>query len=541
VVVFVAFAAGCGDDDWIAALVGRYDGFVAAGSGIAVEDQYVVTGNLVQTADHLFTLRVASANGGRRWGVHARALNGNQIALASRRIDTHQDTRLVLTKESDSCFSGEGAKVCNYATELYIEMPVALRGEHAVLVLRKINDSSTPLPVLEEPRSYTLNEIFNRALFDGFEARTEFERYTQARLNAEHAALSLLPHFSANTALSFIVFGALGPLALIADLCPFLFPSRWTEALRMDLLSDAEFYGLLLVKADAAHVVEGLALSVERETKMLEVLERAYSEAYSQLELVRLQTEIGILPRTASGDLRVLLNSMEQGATNVRALRDSELASLSLALGFFNPLAVSGVTTVGVSMDRAELPENERGLGELALRRSYEISQLNALVEASDVSLTERHLAWIDPAGNPAGSVGFGLPAYVSVGYSEAREVRIRRERAQAQVLHKVHDSVSLMTRALGRYNIAVENAAVQAEHRARRDDQVLIGAGPTGQELVQALQDEARVAVERIDAEYAYHIAVANLNRALYAGPYASISPERGRPRIARSLHLSR
>ena len=540
-VLLATLSGGCGADDWLEDLVGRYDGFVATGAAGAMENQYVVSGNLKQTTDQLFTLRVSTAGNRRRWGVHARIGGGNRLFLASRRIDTGVDTLITLTKESDNCFSGEGAKVCNYQTELYVEMPAALRGEHAVLVLRKITDSTAPLPTLEQPRAYSLTELFERALFDGFEARTEFERYTQARLNAQHAALSLLPHFSANTALSFIVFGAMGPFALIGDLAPFLFPSRWAEAARMDLLSDAEFHGLLLAKADAAHIIEGLALSVERDSKILEVMERAHAEASGQLGLVRLQAEIGVLSSAAAGDLQVLLNGMEQGASTIRFLRDQELTSLSLGLGYFNPRAVSAVLPTGVSMDGAALPEDRAHLSELALHRSYELRQLDALVSASNLNSVERHFAWLDPSGNPAGSLGFGLPAYIGIGYSEGREVRIRQERAQAQVLHKVHESLSLMERALGRYRIAVENEAVQAEHRAQREEATLIGAGPVGSELVQALQEGARVAVERLDAEYAYHIAVCNLNRALYAGPYAAISPERGRPRIQRSLRLTR
>jgi hypothetical protein len=196
---------------------------------------------------------------------------------------------------------------------------------------------------------------------------------------------------------------------------------------------------------------------------------------------------------------------------------------------------------IGATMEGAALPANRDHLGELALRRAYEVHQLDAMANAANLEGAERYFAWLDPAGNPAGSLGFGLPAYIGIGQSQLAEVRIRRERAEAQVLHKVHESLSLMERALSRYNVALENGVVQAQHREQRQRDTLIGAGLAGAEMITAIQEEARVGVERIDAEYAYHIALCNLNRALYAGPFAMLSPERGRPRIERSLRLAR
>jgi hypothetical protein len=393
---------------------------------------------------------------------------------------------------------------------------------------------------MEPSRTFSIREIIDRSMNLSFDSRVEFERVVQSRLNAQHASLSLLPRISASTILSFIVFGPLGPFAVIGDLAPFLFPSRWTRARQAEVTAEADFIGYLIMKADAAHISEGIALTTERDLRIKDMLTNARREVEDMQRDFQFRVAVDIAQPGQLDDFSSTLINIDRSDTTLSRTINAQLRALSLAMGYYNPEAVSGIQEHTPRTISLRPITDKNRLVELALRRSYELRQADLLIQASHLSSAEHHMAWIDPTGNPAGALGFSLPSYLQIGYSQIREMEMRRERTRAQIIQSVYDTIDLIERSQTLYRLSVENVAIQSRRLRTIRDGLALGNAINGTEIALALQEKIRATSELLDAEFGYYIAQAKLNRLLFVGPYGIMNPDMGRAQIERSFAIS-
>lgn len=533
--------SGCGGlESWLERTIGLYQGLLVTQVPDGAEGQYLARARVIKEGEHGYLLRVMtlSRSQTRYWRFSITVENNERVRVSTRRINGGGEARITLHKINDECFGSqqEDARMCFAGGELYFELPARTSGERFMLLAEPATGRAVA-PPMETPRTFSMAEITDRTINHGFDSRIEFERVVQARLNAEHAMLSLLPRITANTVLSFIVFGALGPLAIIGDIAPFLFPTRWTQARQQAILADAEFAGMILMRADAAHIAEGLALTVQRDNRVIEIVERTRRMARELRPRMEVLQQMGIIDGLGFDAYLGTVNTMERAVSDARFMRRGNLSALAQAMGFFNPEAVSSVTAASLTMEGAEAPASRDVIVEAVLRRSYELRQADALIEAGDWSEAERYFGWLDPMGNPAGALGFSLPSYIMLGQSQSRELRIRRERTQADLIRKTYEVIDIINRSLQTRQYAVQAAELMERRVANLNFALDIGSDVTPDEIAQAMYDLARTHIEIIDAEFAYHIAQAKLNRLLYAGPYSGMNPERGRLSVERSV----
>jgi len=219
-----------------------------------------------------------------------------------------------------------------------------------------------------------------------------------------------------------------------------------------------------------------------------------------------------------------LLNGTDLSIQLLSQALAEEYTSLAAATGFVNPHAITRITAGALPSPAAPDPVDEGQLSQIAVLRSLELRQMDALIDQARSSRTQRIFGWMDPTGDSAGALGFGLLDYVKVGNSQLEELQIRREKLRALQLQKAANAITETQGASGAYQVASNEVDLQARQLALLQGNMRLGITISVTDLVNALQSKMKSRLDVGNAEYAYYNAVSKLNRLALSGPYSSI-----------------
>lgn len=530
-------AAGCRDDDLFSAAPGIYKGFVAVKEGRKGKHA-LVAAQIKKTAKDTLELTVKTARGDGGWSWTLKARKKNRVSLSGAE----------LKKSSDFCFFGKSgeapARLCFDRNELSIELgakaglpPVSGSAITSfTMIVDRVDDNNTRMPTYEKPAAYTLDKLMALASAQGFETRAEFERVMAAKQNAKLAADMLYPHISFNS-----IFGAasagvssLSPLAglialhrAVGDLIPFAFKAR---RIKRDIARDealVERDSLTIMRADAVNVVQGLGYAINRDRQILAKFESNIASITRIRDAIIEKERSHLLIGGSSDDITAIINSLEQGRSVLARLLEEEYSAVGQAAGFFNPKAVTVVEQTEREIGLRDLEEiDAEATLDVALQRSYEIRQLDTMLDAA--RLERRSRGWFtgffDPAADPAAALGYNHYAYVEVSRAKIRELVARREGLESLIARKVDMTLGQIGQSLESYRLATEAVAIQARRVNRILTSLDLGVSFFLPELVSALQDQVRSEIEVINARAAYAVARAQLDRLLFIGPYGAL-----------------
>lgn len=281
------------------------------------------------------------------------------------------------------------------------------------------------------------------------------------------------------------------------------------------------------MRADAANISEGLSYTIERDTKIISRFETQYRTVTRIRDEILAKERLHLLPAGSSDDVTSILNAIEKSISGLRLLVTEEYSALAQAAGFLTPTAISGVKSSSEISILSPEPLDRTAITEVAVQRSYEINQIDTLIESARVNKLERYFSIIDPAGGAQAAIGFNLYAYFQVAPSQLRELAVRRDNLKSLLEQKAFNTYSEATQAIQAYQIATTGIEIQD----RRVDRVLsylrLGIGFSLADLVNAIQSRVQSDVDQVNAEYAYYVALSKINRLLFAGPYARLNPD--------------
>ena len=388
--------------------------------------------------------------------------------------------------------------------------------------------------VREPPAIYAIPQLLERARTRNFNTRAEFEKVLQAKLTARNAHLNLLPHINTSTVLSLIPLSFTGFLRSIGDLLPFFLPNRWAQAAALKETSKAELDAFRVLQATTMNVVEGLALMVLRDEESIERMQE------NRLSIMAIRDEIitqeqapgSIIQVGMSDEVNSVLNALLRSIYTLQEAVTEDRLALSQACGFFNPQAVADVARLTVLPVPGPLPGPAQAWEQLALNRSQQIAQLDHMLEAANHSATARLFQWIDPMGDSAGGIGFGLPSYIKIGQSQIRQIFDMRLNAESMLTQQIGVALVQSQLVFDNYRLAVEGSHL-AELRITR---LLLnfrtgnfGSGTSFvlADLTAALQDKVVNDVSQINGAYSYLALLAQMDFLTYSGPYAPLLGE--------------
>jgi hypothetical protein len=423
----------------------------------------------------------------------------------------------------EGCFVGEtpGNRACYDGHEVLVELAATSQGDFS-LVLERYDPAGDP--VLEAPEAFTADQLRDRAIGRSFESRIEFERVLQARLAARVAHFNLLPNFTLNTIIGLASLDTSSLVRSIGNLAPFLLPTRWMRARQASQQASAERHAWNAMKADAGSIAEGIALAILRDERSLAILASHRASVDGIREQVRGFERLGIVAEGASEDLTSLLDATDLSMQGLGTVVFQEKAALAMAAGFVNPRAIAALAPGRMADPEEAAPLDEVELSRIALLRSFELRQMDALIAQARSSRTQRIFGWIDPSGDGAGSLGFGIADYVRIGSSQVAELELKRQQLQAVLLQKVAIAVAEARGAAASYRTARFDVELQERRLARLTGNLRLGISVSLVELVGAMQARMKSDLDVNGAEFGYRAARSRIDRLVLTGAYADV-----------------
>ena len=362
---------------------------------------------------------------------------------------------------------------------------------------------------LEKPEEFSLDQAVREALAGNYDARISLEHVIQARSAATAAWLNLLPHLTANLIWHAPLPSYISIIATLQGLTPFLLPTWWLDGkisfIQTKIANDAR----IILQADLASNIEQLFYSYERDSRIL-----ASYQKVALLSLKHPQIQDWIQP---------LQTGLEQ------VLKRDQYA-ISLALGKRNPEAVAKISTgeENPSIDQCK-PIEQAELAEIARRRSFELDQIDYLIQISKIREAELYFIWLDPSGDQRFGFGLNLMGQERVAQSQTKELKIKRDQIQSAIYRNAYlTSIE--------YNSALENSKkfrlrdeIEADFfRLARD---LERDGATTRENTETLKASIQsylAEVTQFETQIAaFRIARAKKDRLLLEGHFEDLLPQ--------------
>jgi len=309
----------------------------------------------------------------------------------------------------------------------------------------------------EKPAQYTLKNAIDHALDKNFNSLIEFQRLIQAKKATLAAYLGLFPRINPGS-IGFSIPFSTNFIYMIGDLAPFLLPNRWFEAKSTGLEEKAKDLGILLMQADLATEVEGLAYAYERDRKLrtyyLKILDHLASlqnflSSLNPIDPIRML----FLPR-----VELITKGMTLDLAKFETLVQGDRFALAQSLGLHNPEGVEDLTIEEENpvIEKATSLEKQE-VANIALRRSFELRQIDFLIESARINQNAVWYNWIDPQNDPKFGLGPHLVPMFAIEKSKLTELLLKREEIQTQVVNKAFLSVLDYNTALEFFKLSEE------------------------------------------------------------------------------------
>ena len=513
-------ASGCTSGDLFTALPGQYRGSI---------NQDLDEATVTQKSAGLLEVYNQSSKGAAPIRFQVQREKAGELRLLLKDLNHPDLADLVLKKSSPTCLASKEDKAVSAVLCFNgVDLSVALNWgtETLTISVSRVDPNDHP-SVDRTSKSYSVSELFQKALDQNFDSAIEFQRVVQAKLTTENDYLNLIPHLSLNSVLNIAALTDLGYLKAVGDIVPFLFPTRWLEAKEAKLKSEAEFDAWILSKANAANVVEGLSYSVAQGEQVLSIIEANEKFIASVRDQVQMRERTGLMQAGASDDIESIVNSIDEGKDALVSNVHSEKISLAQAVGLDYYDSIGNVTAPDMpTLDGVAFYDDAAiaKLSDVAMDRSYELRQISSLIGVSRLNHTASYFQWLDPSGDRNGGLGFDLLTYEKVSASQTQQLIVQREKLEAGIAGKVAATADLANESLKSYQLMSRGVEIQNRRVQRHLNNMSMGIAFSMSDLTNALQEKLKAQIGLLNAQYSYLIVQGNLNRLLLAGNYENI-----------------
>ncbi len=331
----------------------------------------------------------------------------------------------------------------------------------------------------------------------------------QARSAATAAWLNLLPHLTSNLIWRAPLPSYVSVIATLQGLTPFLLPNWWLDAKISSLQTKVTQDSLSIMQADLASTIEQLFYAYERDSKVLCAYQKVSTNTLNFSEIQ---------------------NWIQPLQSNLEQVLKRDRYAISLALGKHNPEAVAAISLDGeVESLQQAMPISEKALADRARRRSFELDQLDYLIQISKIKTLELYFTWLDPSGDQRVGLGFNLIGQTRGARSQTEELKIQKEQTEA-VIYKNAYLISL------EYNTALNlsknfKSQEQIESTWQKIEQDL----KPGKAQESALADSFKALVQSYLSDVtqyetqlaAFRVARAKKDRLLLEGHFEDLLPQ--------------
>ncbi|MFZ9595822.1 MAG: hypothetical protein ACO3A2_07050 [Bdellovibrionia bacterium] len=373
-----------------------------------------------------------------------------------------QAHRLKKDQQETHCFLGQDSSTHYHAALCLNDASFSLKLTDLLSHRPLIQIQGNPIPpahhqpTFEPPTTLTLNQAIKLATAQSTELRVENQILFRAKRSSIAGKLALFPHISLNLYQTAFVPGSpLGVMAILGDLAPFLFPSRWLKAQADTLQYQIEQDTARIVQLNLISQVENLAYLYVRDwstyLKSSQLKERWVKEVIPSLRHLEAQ---GALPAQSTN---LALSYSDQATEDLRQLRNTiqdDLYTLALALNFFNPRAITHLELeeADLSIEQAPLCQDPFRIAEQAYRVSIERRQLLTARRLAQNEKKTLYFLWFDPEGSSQTSLGLGLFEQFQMKNSSLIELELKEEQIQKSLYNTAEVTCRDYNRSLNSY-----------------------------------------------------------------------------------------
>lgn len=294
---------------------------------------------------------------------------------------------------------------------------------------------------LEVPKVITFNEAIHRLMTYNFNNQISYNHILQARHRARQAYLNLIPHISAGSALSLVSFNIWGFLKNGTDLFSFLFPNRWLNAGANRLQYQAQQDALIISKLNSVSEFVELAHSYKLLDQMTNEYQSSIEDLKSLVLTIQAHEAFGQVTLGTSLSVKNQISMLLQEKLKIESTKEIFKQHLAQALGFMNPEAVLDISfTDEVTIDQSDLAFSPQAVT-IAQKRSYELRQIDFLIESLKKQKKALYFSWLDPNTNDG--LGVGMGQTVALSKDKINKLKIKRTQIQSSIFQAIKNSQS--------------------------------------------------------------------------------------------------
>lgn len=361
--------------------------------------------------------------------------------------------------------------------------------------------------VFEPPQEFSLGDSIREALHKNYDSRISLEHILQARASAIAAWLNLLPHLTTNLIWNAPLPTYVSVVATLQGLTPFLLPTWWMEGKIANLNSKVERDAHSILQADLASNIEQLFYSFERDSKIM--------SAYQRVSLLTAGHE----------ELHRWVQSLQDGLD--RVLKEDQYA-ISLALGKHNPEAIEKIS-IGEELQTAEQasPVDRAELADWAHHRSFELDQLDYLIQISKIKKLELFFTWLDPSGDQKNSLGLNLVGQVPLAKSQIHELEIKREQLKSIIYRNSYLLALEYNAALDLCKKGKSREEIETNFNQLISDLAEVNSPATSESLKKVIQGYLGDIAQYENQLAAFRVARAKKDRLILEGYFEELMPQ--------------
>ncbi|MBC7690239.1 MAG: hypothetical protein H7222_00590 [Methylotenera sp.] len=309
----------------------------------------------------------------------------------------------------------------------------------------------------------SLDDLITTTKSQNFSVRQEAERVFQAKKQVKVAVGNLLPHIRPGGILAIAFGGPSGIIGVVGDLLPFLFPSNWFKARATKRLLEAERDSFSSLMGNEVFEVESLYYAVSRDQILAGLIDSHLAWLDQIYNRLRVEEIAGSLPGGSADYFRFNTLKLKDDRSNLTELLSIESQALKFAAGL--PTDGTGLQLQTMALpDLNDAPAKDaKDYLQISRDRSYELSALGWLIEASRYSRKAVVFGFLDPSSEQA--IGFSLAPQIQIAKSQTRELQVLQESTGSLISQRVIDSITLHNESISRYKLAAETSStVQRE-----------------------------------------------------------------------------
>ncbi|MCB9229512.1 MAG: hypothetical protein H6618_07870 [Deltaproteobacteria bacterium] len=308
----------------------------------------------------------------------------------------------------------------------------------------------------ENKITYTVQELIESARKKNYDIRANAEKVYRARQRIRVAMGRLLPSLNFGTVMAGVQQNYFD---LVPSLLGFLFPANWFRWKESRLFFQAERRNYAVMIANEINAVQSLAyrihslISLEQIyviylDKVGRVVKIAKKRAKYGEDAVDITLELENIELRMQHDLSVLRNNISRQL--------SELAN-SIALDLGKDWDQFHIAPVSLPDLYKKSPLSAEDMIDDIMEKSMERKALSYLFMATKYSKYNRSFQFLSPNGDVDGSFGFGYFAYVNIGKSSEREIKIKQEELDSNLLLATRKAVADYNASLDLYDRSIK------------------------------------------------------------------------------------